>query len=52
MLIYSLFPQLDTEDLISEMEDGQAVTAAELRDLSGRVLPADRYIQVKLIPAA
>ena len=52
MLRYLLSPNSDPEDLISRIEDTEAVTARQIRDLSRRLLPADRYIQVKLIPAA
>ncbi len=51
MLFYSLFPELDPEDLISRVADTEAVTANQIRDLSRRLLPSDRYIQVKLVPA-
>lgn len=51
MLNYSLFPDADPEDLISRVADTESVTARDLRDLSRDLFPANRYIQVKLIPA-
>ncbi len=51
MLFYSQVPGADPEDLISRIADAEAVTARQVRDLSRLLLPAHRYIQVKLIPA-